>query len=146
MKGQGEVAFVVLGLGAIIIGAVYFMFVSPMMTPWWAEQNGKADYAQAEQNRQIAVLEAQAKLDSAKLLAQAEIERAKGVAQSNEIIGKSLNQNEAYLRYLWITEVAGNGQDKTIVYVPTETNLPILEANRFDKKIEISSEPAQSDG
>ena len=74
--------------------------------------------------------EAQAKKDSAVLLAEAEVLRAEGVAKANKIIGESLKQNEDYLRYLWITDVAGVNVNKTIVYVPTETNLPILEANR----------------
>ena len=67
--------------------------------------------------------------ESAKHLAQAEIIRAEGVAKSNEIIGSSLKQNEAYLRYLWINGLQHSSSQ--VVYVPTEANLPILEANRF---------------
>jgi hypothetical protein len=114
----------------IIICLCVSAFITPMLKPWWAEQTGKAELAQAEQNRQIAVKEAQAKLDSSVLLAQAEIKRAEGVAQANKIIGESLKQNEMYLEYLWITDVAGANIDKTVVYVPTEANLPILEASR----------------
>ena len=40
-------------------------------------------------------------------------------------------KNEQYLKYLWITDVAGANIDKTVVYVPTETQLPILEAQRL---------------
>jgi regulator of protease activity HflC (stomatin/prohibitin superfamily) len=115
---------------AVVILAVVFAVVIPLMQPWWAEQTGKAELAQAEQNRQIAVKEAQAKRDSAVLLAEAEVTRAEGVAKANKIIGDSLRQNEDYLRYLWITDVAGANVDKTVVYIPTETNLPILEATR----------------
>ena len=74
--------------------------------------------------------EAKAKMESASLLAEAEVARAKGVAQANQIIGESLKNNDAYLRYLWITEVAGKDVDKTVVYIPTEANLPLLEAGR----------------
>ena len=56
--------------------------------------------------------------------------RAKGVAQANQIIGESLKNNESYLRYLWITEVANNQKGATVVYVPTEANMPILEAGK----------------
>lgn len=118
----------------IIVIVFIFLFFSfafligfPLMKPWWASQTGKAELAQAEQNRQIAVLEATAKKESATQLAQAEIERAKGVAEANRIIGESLKGNDDYLRYLWITEVAHN-EGKTTVYIPTEANLPILEA------------------
>ena len=122
----------------VIMGVVIFLLmvisavVIPLLRPWWAEQTGKAELAQAEQNRQIAVKEAMAKKDSAVLLAQAEVSRAEGVAQANKIIGESLKENEDYLRYLWITDVAGANIDKTVVYVPTETNLPILEATRIN--------------
>ena len=42
--------------------------------------------------------------------------------------GESLKNNESYLRYLWIQGL----QDGTseVIYIPTEANLPILEAAR----------------
>lgn len=92
---------------------------------------GQAVLAHAQSSREVAVAEAKAKMESASLLAEAEVIRAKGVAQANQIIGESLKNNEAYLRYLWIIDVAGAGTDKTVVYVPTEANLPVLEAGRF---------------
>lgn len=95
---------------------------------WSSGLAGEAELAQADYNRQIAVREAQAKQQSAQYLAQAEITRAEGVAKANQIIGDSLKDNEAYLRYLWIDSL-----DKTqgqVIYVPTEANLPILEATR----------------
>lgn len=96
------------------------------------EQNkkGQAMLLEAESSRHVAVLEAQAKLESAKFLANAEVERAKGVAQANAIIGDSLKGNEAYLRYLYISNLEkaeANGSVNTI-YIPTEAGLPILEA------------------
>jgi regulator of protease activity HflC (stomatin/prohibitin superfamily) len=78
----------------------------------------------------VAVAEAKAKMESAELLAQAEITRAKGVAAANEIIGKSLSNNEAYLRYLWIQNLE-NTKNNQIIYVPTEAGLPILESTRL---------------
>lgn len=51
-----------------------------------------------------------------------------GVAQANKIIGDSLKGNEAYLRYLWVDKLDGSKQ--TIVYVPTETGMPLMEAGR----------------
>lgn len=96
---------------------------------WAAKKDGQAELAQAEYNRRIKVYEAKAFQESAKHLAQAEIERAKGVAKANKIIGASLHGNEAYLRYLWITSL--ENKHKEIIYVPTEANLPILEANRL---------------
>ena len=87
--------------------------------------------ARSEYSRRVAVVEAQAKLDSSAKLAEAEVARAKGVAQANQIIGQSLKDNEAYLRYLWIDKLdSTKGQ---IIYVPTEAGLPILEAGRHAK-------------
>jgi regulator of protease activity HflC (stomatin/prohibitin superfamily) len=88
----------------------------------------------AQQNRKIAVNEAEAKMEASKMLAQAEIERAKGVAKANEIIGEGLKGHEEYLRYLWIMTLE-HAKDHTVVYVPTEANLPILEASRFGSKV-----------
>jgi len=95
---------------------------------WSAKLDGEAHYAEAEYSRRVAVLEAQAKLDSASRLADAEVARARGVAAANKIIGDSLHGNEAYLKYLWIQQIENS--KNAIIYVPTETNLPILEAQR----------------
>jgi len=116
-------------IGLLISGIA--MIILPIYNVWASEQGGKASLANAEYSKQVAVQEAKAKLDSASLLAQAEVERAKGLAQANEIIGQSLKNNDEYLRYLWIMEVSGESAGNTIIYVPTETNLPILEASRF---------------
>lgn len=91
------------------------------------EKAGEATFARASKDREVKVLEAQAKLDAAKLEAQAEIERARGVAGANAIIADGLKGHEEYLRYLWIDKVAGS-TNREVVYIPTEANLPILEA------------------
>lgn len=93
---------------------------------------GEAELLESESSKKIAVESAKAQLESAKLLAQAEVERAKGVAEANKIIGDSLKGNEAYLRYLYISNLEkaeGNGSVNTI-YIPTEAGLPILEAGK----------------
>ena len=70
-----------------------------------------------------------AKKESAQLLADAEVTRAEGVAKANKIIGDSLKGNESYLRYLWINGLSEK-DNNTVIYVPTEANLPILEAGK----------------
>lgn len=118
----------ILGL-SIVGGAVLGGFaVYPKYRVWSATMQGEAEYAQAEQNRRIAVLEAESKLEAAKSLAAAEVERARGVAQANEIIGQSLKDNESYLRWLWIENLDKGGN--SVIYIPTEAGLPILEAGR----------------
>lgn len=93
---------------------------------------GEALLAHAQSSKEVAVSEAKAKMEAATLLAQAEVERAKGVAQANKIIGDSLKDNEAYLRYLFVNNLENTKNQ--VIYIPTESNLPILEANRNTKK------------
>ena len=122
----GSIIVIVLGL---IVGGV--MWGLPQYHVYQQRLSGAAKLAEAESSRQVAIQEAHAKMESSKMLAQAEIERAKGVAEANRIIGDSLRENEAYLKYLWISGLESN--NPTVIYVPTETNLPILEASRHVK-------------
>ncbi|HEY0840282.1 MAG TPA: hypothetical protein VGD74_08850 [Vulgatibacter sp.] len=108
----------------IVVGALGFG--CPHYNVWQQEMSGRAALAKATQDRQIAVEEARAKHESAKALADAEVERAKGVAKANQIIGDSLKGNESYLRYLWIDSIGGGRS--SVIYVPTEAGLPLLEA------------------
>ena len=129
-KQSAIAAAIWIGIGTFVLGGgiASCAYVKPKWNVWSAQMQGEAEYAQAEQNRRITVLEAEAKLEAAKSLAAAEIERAKGVAQANEIIGKSLKDNEAYLRWQWIQNLE-NGNN-SVIYVPTEAGLPILEAGK----------------
>ncbi len=121
----------VLGGLALLGGITYAGCAGyPQYKVWQSGKAGEAELKRAEQNRQIKVLEAQAELDSAKLKAQSEIERAKGVAEANKIVAEGLTGHDEYLRYLWIDKVAGGNVAREIVYVPTEANLPILEAGK----------------
>lgn len=93
-----------------------------------AESSKKAMIEEAKARNESATLEAEARVKIAKAEAQAEIERAKGVAEANRIIGESLNNNEAYLKYLMIQGL-NNGKGERI-YIPTEAGIPILEASK----------------
>lgn len=108
------------------------MYGCPQYNVYQSEMDGRAKLAKANQDREIAVREAMAKRDAAKMLAEAEIERAKGVAQANQIIGDSLRDNEAYLRWLCIEGLKEGKDGNTVIYVPTEAGLPLLEATRLN--------------
>lgn len=129
---EPSVAFLVFGgffalviLCGLIFGGCYAI---PKYGIYQQRLEGEAELQKAEYSKRVAVQDAQAKYDSATLLAGAEIKRAEGVAQANKIIGDSLKGNEAYLRYLWIHSLEDTKNQ--IIYVPTEANLPILEASR----------------
>ena len=117
---------IILVLLAVIAGG---MWGCPTYNVWQKELAGQAELKQAEWNRQIAIQEAEAMKESAVHLKDAEVTRAEGVAAANKIIGESLKENESYLRYLWIQGL--NDSSGEVIYVPTEANLPILEASRF---------------
>ncbi len=100
----------------------------PQYMVWQQTLAGKAKLREAEWSRQVAVEEAKALKESAEHVKDAEIIRATGVAEANAIIGESLKDNEAYLRWRWIEGLQTN--DMQVIYVPTEANLPILEAGK----------------
>lgn len=132
------IGFIVGGL-TLICGGCYAI---PQYRVWQKGLSGQAELKEAEWNRQIKLKEAEVKKDSAafnaeaKLIeakgnAAAEIERARGVAEANKIIGQSLKGNESYLRYLWIQGLQDGSSE--VIYIPTEGNLPILEATRGNR-------------
>ncbi len=113
----GGIIIVTLLLGAVLWGVPNYKVYS-------RELNGKAQLKEAEWNRQIAIQEAEALKESAKLKAEAEVTRAKGIAEANEIISKSLTKE--YIQYKFVEGL--NDGHTEVIYVPTEANLPILEA------------------
>lgn len=121
-------------ISAIIVSFLIFSVIIvallagwPRYKVWSQEMKGKAELARAEQNRQIKIEEAKANLEAEKLNAMAEIERAKGAAEAIKIENGSLS--EKYIQYLWVRQQSSLNE-KTVIYIPTEANLPILEANR----------------
>ena len=116
------------GVAAIVVVIVAMAFIRPWYNVWSQEMEGKAEFAKAEQNRKIKIEEAKANLEAEKLNAQAEIERAKGAAEAIRIENGSITPT--YIQYHWVRQQS-DLNNKTVIYVPTETNLPILEAPRM---------------
>ena len=115
---------VVWSIMIIVFGGLYGC---PRYNVWQQEMSGKAEFAKAEQNRRLKIEEAKANLEAEKLNAQAEVERAKGAAEAIKIENGSITP--AYIQYLWVRQ-QNSLNDKTVIYIPTETNLPVLEATR----------------
>jgi hypothetical protein len=119
-------------LGTVVVWAIMIvvfggLYGCPRYNVWQQEMSGKAEFAKAEQNRRIKIEEAKANQEAEKLNAQAEVERAKGAAEAIKIENGSITP--AYIQYLWVRQ-QNNLNDKTVIYIPTETNLPVLEASR----------------
>ena len=118
------------GILTVILLTVSMAFIKPWYNVWSQEMEGKAEFAKAEQNRKIKIEEARANLEAEKLNAQAEIERAKGAAEAIKIENGSITPT--YIQYLWVRQQSYLS-DKTVIYVPTESNLPILESARINQ-------------
>lgn len=117
---------IALAIAFIVALILAVSFIGPPYRVWSQRMAGQAELSRAEYNRRIAVEEAVATKDSAVMLAAAEVERARGVAEANQIIGDSLAGNDDYIRYLWVQGV--NNGTNSIIYIPTEASLPVLEA------------------
>lgn len=115
---------IIWGLSAL--GAVYSV--------WRAHKQGQAELAQAKNEQQIQTAKAQGRLSAADLNKQAEIIDASAVAKSVEIIGTALHNNEGYMRWQWIRMMEQKDAGD-VIYVPTEANLPILEAGARLKSV-----------
>lgn len=124
----GLIKKVLWGLAGIVVVIVAMAFIRPWYNVWSQEMEGKAEFAKAEQNRKIKIEEAKANLEAEKLNAQAEIERAKGAAEAIRIENGSITPT--YIQYLWVRQQS-DLNNKTVIYVPTESNLPILESTRM---------------
>lgn len=116
LKVIGAIAVILL-LGGLLWGIPNYKVYS-------RELNGKAQLKEAEWNRQIAIQEAEALKESSKLKADADVIRAGGIAEAIEIISKSLTKE--YIQYKFVEGL--NDGNTEVIYVPTEANLPILEA------------------
>lgn len=108
------------GLGflfAVIVG-VWFGWQS--MKVYSAKKSGEARRLEAEQTKQILITQAQAEVEAAKLRAQA-----------IEAIGEAAQKYPEYRHQEFIgafAEALQEGNIDQMVYVPTEANIPIVEA------------------
>lgn len=118
----------VVGISVLVVAG---MCAAPQWGVYSQRLAGNAELQRAEFNRRVRVVEAEAELASADLKRRTDITRAEGIARANEIIGKSIT--DEYLLWRWVDAL--HESKNQIIYVPTEANLPILEAmrDRLDK-------------
>lgn len=93
-----------------------------------AQKQGQAELAKAHNEQMVQVAKAKGRLEAAELQKKAEIIDAEAVSKAVEIIGTSLHNNEGFLKYHWIRMMEQTSN--ATIYVPTEANLPILEAGK----------------
>lgn len=98
------------------------MYIAPQYNVYSQEMQGKAELARAEQNRQI-------------LISQAKAEREAAIMQAEaiEIMGKAAQQYPEYRHQEFISafgQALRDGTINQIIYVPTEANIPVMEAGK----------------
>jgi hypothetical protein len=110
----------------IIAGAILLllslMFGLPVYSVWQQGLKGQAELARAQQSRQIAVAQALA-----------EQEAATARAQAIAIMGEAAHKYPEYRHQEFIgafAEALREGRINQIIYVPTEAQIPILEAGK----------------
>lgn len=109
---------------AIIVLIITLLMAGlPIYNVWRQSLSGKGELLKAEQTRQILVTQAQAEKEAASL-------RAEAIA----IVGQAAKDFPEYRQQEFIgafAEALHNGTIQQIIYVPTEANIPILEATRI---------------
>ncbi|MFW1859046.1 hypothetical protein [Acinetobacter defluvii] len=103
-----------------IVLILLFMFGWPHYKVWKQGMDGQAALAEAEQSRMIQVQVAKAELESAKLRAEA-----------IKLVGQAAKDYPEYRKQEFIGafgEALRDGKIQQIIYVPTEANIPIVEA------------------
>jgi len=108
---------------------VIWLWGFPIYRVWYAHQKGLADLARAQNEQQIQVAQANGRLMAAEANKKAAIVEAEAVAKQVEVIGTNLQKHDLYLRWQWIKMM--EDREGETIYVPTEANLPILEATRL---------------
>ncbi len=110
------------GVFASIMLVVAIMVAFPLYNVWQQGQKGKAALKRAGQERQILVLQATAERDAAVIRAEA-ITTIGAVAQKYP--------EYRYQEFLAsFAQALESGNIEQIVYVPTEAQIPIMEAGR----------------
>lgn len=137
LKSLCWIAGIIIALVLVVV--VVLMASLPKYRVYKQNLAGQATLREAEWSKRVAVEDARAQFDSAELLGKADEERARysasceviaaeGLAKSNKIVGESLKDNEEYIKYLWVKGLTDGSSE--VIYVPTEANLPILEAGK----------------
>lgn len=119
------IAFTVLGFAALcfLIGISFATSISYRYYQVWSmEMRGKALLAEAAQTRQILI-------ETAKAEKEAAVERAEAIRIIGDIAKKYPEyRNQEYI--MAFGEALKEGRINQIIYVPTEANIPILEAGK----------------
>lgn len=121
---KGNTDNVLIGMIAVfvVIAILFVLFAWPQYKVWQQGMSGQARLAEAQQSKQIAIETAKSELESAKLRAEA-----------IKVMGKAAQEYPEYRNQEFIGafgEALREGKVNQIIYVPTEANIPVLEAGK----------------
>ena len=123
-----------LGMSAIVLVSFTTMYSWAHFRLWKAEYSGKALQIEKEYYGRAVLAEAKhakmARIESAK----AEKESAQLTADAIKIVGQAAKDYPEYRNQEFILafgEALKSGTIEQIMYIPTEANIPITEANRL---------------
>lgn len=132
-KGESE-ALVIGALAVLIVGAlIVILWVWPHYTLWSTKMAGEARTVQAEHEGAARLAQAESEKKIQIEGAKAEVESAKLRAEAIQIVGKASQEYPEYRTQEFIgafAEALKEGNISQIIYVPTEANIPIIEAGR----------------
>ena len=117
---------IIVSVMSVILILVIGMIGFPLYNVWQKGLEGEANLKKAEQEKLIQITQAKAELESSQY-------RAKAI----ETIGEMAKKFPEYRQQEFIgafAEALKEGTIQQIIYVPTETNIPILENSRQIKE------------
>src|SRR3990167_11151820 len=127
----------ILGIGFLVVIIIaWFVFFYPIWNVWASKKAGEAELEQAHKEQKIQIATAEARFNAAEMNKKAAIVEAEAVSAQIEKIGKQLTEHDLYLKWQWI-EMMNKRPESSVIYVPTEANLPILEATRMQKPANV---------
>jgi hypothetical protein len=118
-----KIKYIIFIVGGSILAISILMIGMPLYIVWQQGLAGQASLNRAQQERKILVEQAKAEKESASI-------RAEAIA----IVGKAAQEYPEYRLQEFLgafAEALQNGNIEKIIYVPTEANIPIMEASRF---------------
>ena len=130
MNSESAVKLTIISVITAVILILIVMAGYPFYKVWSQEMRGKAALAEATQSKMIQIEQARAELESAQLRAEA-----------IKIIGQTAKEYPEYREQEFIGafgEALREGKINQIIYVPTEANLPILEAGKRQPGVETA--------
>lgn len=130
MNSNSVIKLTIVSVITAVVLLLLVMAGYPFYKVWSQEMRGKAALAEATQSKMIQIEQARAELESAQLRAEA-----------IKIIGQTAKEYPEYREQEFIGafgEALREGKIDQIIYVPTEANLPILEAGKRQPGVETA--------